>query len=141
MADLERLARKISRCLGMEVVLTTDYETRIPTIIATVDDTGQSGQGFSMHLGPPSKREQNLKALHERVYHSRAKRKYEMQDGLCAHCQRPLRLVFETDHIITRAKGRDDSISNLQCLCHRMTRGGCDYHLRKHGLTGQRRTA
>ena len=141
MSDLARLARKISRCLGVEVVLTTDYEAKTPLISATVDDREQSGLVISRHLGPPSKREGMLKMLHESIYHARAKRKYEMQEGLCAHCHRPLRLTFETDHIVTRAKGRDDSITNLQCLCHRMTRGGCDYHQRKHGLSGQRRTA
>lgn len=140
MTDLPRLARKISKCLGVEVVLTTDYDAKTPTIYASVDDP-QTGNRYRVPLGPPSKREQNLHQLHEAVYKSRAIYKYGLQGGKCAHCGRDLREVFETDHIVTRAKGRDDSVSNLQCLCHRLSRGGCDYHQRKHGLSGQRRTA
>ena len=139
--DLPRLARKISRCLGVEVVLTTDYDAKTPLIYGSVDDSAQSGLVITRYLGPPSKRELALKLIHESIYRGRAKRKYQLQSGLCAHCSRPLRAEFETDHIVTRAKGRDDSLDNLQCLCHRMSRGGCDYHQRKHGLSGQRRSA
>ena len=131
--NLERLARKISRALGVEVVLGDDNT-------ATVDDSAATGNKYRVPLGPPSRREQNLHRLHELIYHARAKVKYEMQGGLCAICKRQLNGRGETDHIKTRAKGRDDRLENLQVLCAPFS-GGCTYHHRKHGLSGQRRTA
>ena len=140
MSDLARLARKISRCLGVEVVLTTDYEAKTPLIVATVDDREQSGNTFRVALGPPSKREDNLRRTHELVYHSRAKEKHRQQGGKCAHCGKALGNLGECDHINPRGRfGRDDQMPNLQIVCPPFS-GGCDFHQLKHGQ-GQRRTA
>jgi hypothetical protein len=105
----------------------------MPPMYARVDDGAQSGQYFEKCLGPPSKREAALKALHEEVYHARGEVKYLAQKGLCAHCKRPLRGQGDTDHIKSRGRnGRDDRLENLQVLCSAFS-GGCDFHRKKHG--------
>ena len=142
MVDLPRLARKISRALGVEVVLTTDYEARTPTMYASVDDSAQSGEIFRKPLGPPSRREQNLHELHEDVYHARCREKHRRQGGRCAACGKPLGKYGEGDHIRGRAGargGRDDNISNIQVVCPPFS-GGCAFHHDKHSKS-QRRTA
>ena len=47
----------------------------------------------------------------------------------CSECGRSSSL--EIDHIIPRARGRSDAVSNLRPLCSGFT--GCQTHRRKHG--------
>jgi hypothetical protein len=142
MTDLDRLARKISRTLGVEVVLIPDYEARTPLITASVDDREQSGSSFAVPLGPPSKRADNLRRLHEAVYHSRCRAKHVLQGGRCAHCGKTLGDLGEGDHIRGRSGargGRDDRIENIQVVCPPFS-GGCSFHHDKHSKS-QRRIA
>ncbi len=138
MSDLARLARKISRCLGVEVVLTTDYEAKTPLIVATVDDREQSGNTFRVALGPPSKREDNLRRVHSMIYLARGKQRFRQQKGLCGICGKPMKGSENTeiDHIETRgAHGRSDLMSNLRVV------HGEPCHRQRHSAALQRRTA
>lgn len=127
--DLGRKIRKVERCTGCDISIVYN-ENKQPVRLET-NDWELRGRKFSIDLGAPSQHERNLKALQENIYHERAKEKYRLQKGKCASCGRDLKGSGECDHIVTRAKGRNDSLSNLRILCGPW--GGCDEHRKKHG--------
>lgn len=126
MSDLARVARKISRILGTEVVLSPDCTS------AVINDRQQSGEVFQRRLGSPSQREACLKRMHEDVYKTRGRVKFKEQKGLCALCGEPMSGTSNTeiDHIKSRGRsGRSDDIGNLRVVhggllsCHRQRHG------------------
>lgn len=130
MIDLERKLRRVERCLGVPVVLRSNGDGDGSTMF--VNDRKQSGLQFSQKLGTESRWERNLIKLHEAVYHARAKKKHELQGGKCSRCGKDLGTLGECNHIVHRAHGRDDSLSNLEIVCPPFS-GGCDWHRKEHG--------
>ena len=121
---LERAIEKAERALGIRL---HRYVLRV-----WAEDSELSFRRFIADIGPPSKYAQQVRALHEEIYHARAQEKHRLQGGLCAWCSRPLGNKGECDHIKPRARGgRSDVLSNIQIVCPPFS-GGCDYHHRKH---------
>lgn len=125
-----RAIRKVLKCLGLALnAVDVGRDANGPCWLSIAD--AELGQIIGVKLGPPSKWLQQIKALHEEVYHARAKEKYRLQNGLCAECKRPLRGSGECDHIVARARGRDDRLKNLKIVCAALS-GGCTYHHDRH---------
>lgn len=128
--DLERLARKVSQCLGCEVriVYRHGMNGEIPHYLECVD-TDLGGRVFSKPFTVPSRYEQEVKIFHESIYKERSRAKFVEQNGLCALCGEPMKGTENTecDHIETRgAHGRDDRLINLRVVhsvCHRIRHG------------------
>ena len=70
-----------------------------------------------------------VEALVVDVYRHHSRIVMARQDYRCAECEELGRL--EIDHIVPRARGRDDRIENLRAVCAGMT--GCQCHAKKHG--------
>lgn len=121
---LERAVRKAEECLGTDIFIRRDGDATPIQLDAYDDDL--RGRRFSCELGPPSKYEAQAKAFHESIYRARGQEAFRRQRGLCAICGKKMQGTANTeiDHIQTRAKGRDDSIQNLQVVhgepCHRL---------------------
>lgn len=58
-------------------------------------------------------------------------RLYLRDKGICQLCGDHCGLMGEADHIRTRGKGGDDSLSNLRLVCGAETKNKC--HRRRHG--------
>lgn len=102
-------------------------------ILHVVDPELGGRMEFFAHLGPRSKLEQQVKALHEDIYRSHAREKHRMQGAKCAKCGKDLGLLGETNHIKHRGRnGRDDRLSNLEVVCPPFS-GGCSWHRQEHG--------
>lgn len=122
--DLAAKMRNTGRALGVEVKLEgTNFWLFCPELDKT----------FTQPFRSKSTETAALRSLHERVYHERGKRAYEIQGGLCCFCGRPMPSnAYEIDHKASRgANGRNDRIENLQVCCTGFN--GCDGHRRKHG--------
>lgn len=130
-----RAVRKILKCLRLSLNAVDVLRDANGPYRLSINDSELS-KVFSVPLDAPSKWLQQIKALHEEIYHARAKEKYRLQNGLCAECKRPLRGSGECDHIIARARGRDDRLKNLKIVCAALS-GGCTYHHDRHSK-GQR---
>ena len=134
MSDIARVARKIERILGAPVEIVKSAEG---TPLAAEINDPETQCKFTRFLGPPSKRVENLKALHEQVYRQRGRMKFTLQGGRCAICGRPMKgdENTEIDHIESRgAHGRSDVMTNLRVV------HGDPCHRERHSKT-QRRTA
>src|SRR5579885_1223007 len=109
MTDLRKAIRKVERCLGSPIVMVFDDSGKKVVGLNFFDDQNH-WKSFALTFGPPSVRERQLKKFHQSIYIERAKEKYRLQNGRCAHCQRDMQGRGECDHIKARSKGRDDSI-------------------------------
>lgn len=125
--ELERAARKASKCLGSEILIVNEIGTRKPGIAQFFDDS--TGSVFTLKLGPPSQYKKQIKQLHEMVYRARSREAFRRQGGVCLLCSSKMSgwSNTETDHINSRgAHGRDDRMENLRVVhseCHRQRHG------------------
>ncbi len=124
----EAKVRNVSKQLGCEI--TIDRNLDGSPFSFSVVDRELDGRAFFALIMRPSEFERTLSGIHEAVYRARGEAKYKEQKGLCCFCELPLNGVYEVDHKIPRARGRDDRMENLQ-VCH--TGFVCDGHRRKHG--------
>ena len=124
--DLERAVRRVERITGVVIEIAAEEDG---PYALTAADHELGGYAFSEPLGPRSKMEQQVKALHSQIYLARGKAKFAEQKGLCALCGRPMKGTegTEIDHIVSRgAHGRNDHMSNLRVLdsaCHQRRHG------------------
>lgn len=123
--NLPRRVRLIEKRLALEV--TVHYGTDGAPMYFSAVDPDLANRRFTRRAGTPSQVIGNLDRFAEDIYHERGKQQYRNQRGVCAWCEHPLNGIGETDHIKSRSKGRDDTLSNLRVLCspcHRERHGG-----------------
>jgi 5-methylcytosine-specific restriction endonuclease McrA len=118
----DRHTRKAERITG--------YEVHISGFI--LDAVDAEGEVIASATARNTKEASRL--LVNEVYRLHCRRVWELQGRRCWHCKRPLKEgEFETDHIVSRAKGRDDRISNLRTVCHSLIYDSCKEHAKRHG--------
>ena len=116
--------RRAERITGLKIHLTIHLSDESEPLVPVFKYTAYDDDGQVVSISTRRVSSDALDSLVHQVYQIRSKEVFERQEWRCATCHgiKPLQI----DHVIPRARGRDDRTSNLQGLCP-----AC--HEKKHG--------